>query len=113
MQEIIIFPEQFFDHVHSLSGEKRLLMAMLEDALHQEEVYRKIVGIGGRRSRRLYDELRHWFLSTESCWGSFQYICEVVGLDHDAAVDTMRKRFNSVSVRPSHTQSNTYRRMTG
>ena len=77
----LILPCQYFDISggHSLSGEQRLMLALLTDAIN---VYQK--GVLSRRSnaRRLYVDAERWILADDdSCgWLSFAIVCEALGI---------------------------------
>ena len=62
-------------------GERRLLVAVLEDAIR---TYQKFAFSGTRRGRRLFAEVHGWLtnLDTDAAL-SFTYICEVLGIDPD------------------------------
>jgi hypothetical protein len=79
----IMLPAQFDDLRQSgvvTCGEHRLMLAVLEDAVHLYQV-------GDRRdtrARRVLDETEQWFASEETTSPfSFVTICQVFGLDSD------------------------------
>jgi hypothetical protein len=77
----LILPCQYFDISggHSLSGEQRLMLALLTEAIN---VYQK--GVLSRRSnaRRLYVDAERWILADDDrCgWLSFPTVCEALGI---------------------------------
>ncbi len=77
----LILPCQYFDISggHSLSGEQRLMLALLTDAIN---VYQK--GVLSRRinARRLYVDAERWILADDdTCgWLSFPTVCEALGI---------------------------------
>jgi len=77
----LILPCQYFDISggHNLSGEQRLMLALLTDAIN---VYQK--GVLSRRStaRRLYVDAERWIQADDdSCgWLSFSTVCEALGI---------------------------------
>jgi len=77
-----ILPSQFFRGLArcaGLQGEQRLMLAVLEDAIH---VYCKESAIPGRRNSWLFREAEEWIESGDhSRVFSFACICEVLGLD--------------------------------
>src|SRR2546428_11018478 len=78
----ILLPSQYFELLtgHSiLEGEKRLMLAILEDAV---SCYQKYVGSTRGRPKRLFDEAEEWILDEESGWVfSFESICNALGLN--------------------------------
>jgi hypothetical protein len=78
-------PEQFFVPAHESlrlwSGERRLLLGVLEDALHCFLEYRfERKGKGGR----IFREVQEWFASTDTSWlYSFENICAILHLEPD------------------------------
>ena len=63
----------------SLVPEKRLLLAVLEEAV---VTFQRYATDQGRRGRRLFREAEEWVGSEELCWPcSFRNICDVLGLD--------------------------------
>ena len=77
-----ILPSQFFRGLArcaGLQGEQRLMLAVLEDAIH---VYCKESAIPGRRNSWLFREAEEWIESVDDSWIlSFACICAVLGLD--------------------------------
>ena len=75
-----LLPEQFFIILgrKPLQGEKRLLLAMLEDAVHCFQTY-----LLARKphERRLFQEAQEWIESTDTHWFfSFENICDILGI---------------------------------
>jgi len=77
-----ILPSQFFDRIQidaSLQPEKRLMLAVLEDAVG---TFQKYVAATGRRGQRLFNEAEEWFSSEPGEWPfAFESICEALGLE--------------------------------
>jgi len=77
-----ILPEQFFRHASALSPTKRLMLAVLRDALGDLR--------GGddaptRREQRLAAEAGSWFRADDESWPfSFVSVCHALGLDASA-----------------------------
>jgi hypothetical protein len=77
----LILPCQYFDISggHSLTGEQRLMLALLTDAIN---VYQK--GALSRRTyaRRLYIDAERWILADNDSagWLSFPTVCEALGI---------------------------------
>lgn len=60
-------------------GERRLLVAILNDAI---QTYRKYAFSGTRRGRRLFGEVDAWFLGTDDTVSiSFAELCDLLDLD--------------------------------
>lgn len=81
----VLTPEQFFlpasDSSATWTGERRLLLAVLQDAVAFFFRYRLSQTV---RGRRLFRETVQWFLSTDRSWlYSFENICAHLGLDAD------------------------------
>ena len=80
----IMLPAQFDDLRRSgvvTRGEHRLMLAVLEDAVH---LYQIGCARGDTRARRVLDETERWFASEETTSPfSFVTICQVFGLDAD------------------------------
>jgi len=81
--EETLTPEQFFplakDSAAVWSGERKLLLAVLQDAVESFRRYRKDPT---RRGRRLFREAHEWFWSTDRQWlCSFESICDHLHLD--------------------------------
>ena len=79
-----LLPSQFFDRVRRRSehdGERRLMIAVLEDAV---DVYRKQAGTQDPRGSQLFREAEEWIEDTDRSWlFSFQNICDVLDIDAD------------------------------
>ena len=79
-----LLPSQFFDRVRRRSehdGERRLMIAVLEDAV---DVYRKQAGTLDPRGSQLFREAEEWLEDPDRTWlFSFQNICDVLDIDAD------------------------------
>ena len=77
-----LLPSQFFDRIRrkaSFDGERRLMVAILEDAV---EVYRKQAGARDRKRRLLFEDAESWIESGDRSWiFSFENICDVLGIE--------------------------------
>jgi len=77
-----ILPSQFFDRLQidaSLQPEKRLMLAVLEDAVG---TFQKYVTASTRRGQRLFSEAEQWFATETMDWPfAFENICEALGLE--------------------------------
>lgn len=81
----VILPEQFFrpgaESFAALTGERRLLFAVLEEALHTFFRYRND---RSRRGQRLFNEVSAWFWSEDQQWlYGFESICQHLNFDAD------------------------------
>lgn len=79
-----VLPSQFFTAVHidaSLQPEKRLMLAVLEEAVG---TYQKYTLASGRRARRLASDVEEWFDSDDTTWPfSFVRICQALALESE------------------------------
>ncbi len=82
MEPETVLPSQFFDRLHvdaSLQPEKRLMLAVLEDAVG---TFQKYVNVHTRQARRHFAEAEEWFASTEADWPfAFENVCQALGLE--------------------------------
>jgi len=80
----VLLPSQYFGVVQrreSLTPEKRLMLAVLESALHDFQRYRLARGV---RGKRLFREAQEWLISREEIRAfSFIVICQALGIDPD------------------------------
>ena len=79
----VLLPSQYFELLTGrsiLEGEKRLMLAILEDAVSS---FQKHAGAERGRRKRLLDEASEWlFESEEASWVfSFESICGALGID--------------------------------
>jgi len=79
----MILPCQYYDISggHHLSGEQRLMLALLTDAIN---VYQKGALSPVTRARRLYVDAERWIVAdTSGAEGlSFTTVCEALGINH-------------------------------
>ncbi len=77
-----MLPSQYFDRIRhrtDTSGERRLMIAVLEDAI---DVYRKQAGARDNRRQQMFLDAEAWIEDADRSWiFSFENICEVLGLD--------------------------------
>ena len=77
-----LLPSQYFDRIRrraSSDGERRLMVAILEDAV---DVYRKQVCARDRKRRQLFEDAEAWIESPDKSWiFSYENICEMLGID--------------------------------
>lgn len=78
----LILPCQYYDVSggHRLTGEQRLMLALLTDAIN---VYQKGAHARLARSRRLYVDAERWILRDATGSGalSFTTVCEALGIE--------------------------------
>ena len=86
-----LLPVQFYDRLRrraDYDGERRLMIAVLEDAV---DVYRKQAAAKDHRGRQLFEDAESWIESPEHTWlFSFQNICDVLGLDAEYLREGLR-----------------------
>ncbi len=80
----IILPSQYFGVIRGcghLTPEQKLMLAVLESAVHDFKRYRRAEG---RRGRRLFSEVQEWLTSREET-GMFSFvgICHALDIDPD------------------------------
>jgi hypothetical protein len=79
-----LLPSQYFDRIRGrkqLDGERRLMIAVLEDAV---DVYRKQVGAHDPRGQSLFRDAEDWIEDRDKSWlFSFENICDVLDLEAD------------------------------
>jgi hypothetical protein len=77
-----LLPSQYFDRIRrraSSDGERRLMVAILEDAV---DVYRKQAGARDRKRRQLFEDAEAWIESPDKGWlYAYENICDVLGID--------------------------------
>ena len=81
----VFLPEQLFvpalESAAVWTGERRLLLAVLQEAVHTFLTYRDVVT---QRRQRLFHEVQAWFWSEQSDWlYAFESICSHLHLDPD------------------------------
>lgn len=80
----VLLPSQFFDRYKGraiLEGERRLMLAVLEDAV---SCFQKYAGATRPRGQRLFREAEEWFRDEDASWPfSFEAVCSVIGIDSD------------------------------
>lgn len=87
-----VLPHQFFSDCWenaAVEGERRLLVAILEDAIH---CFQKYAFAADPRSQRLFREAEEWFMQRDSGAAfTFEYICETRGLDPESVRSGLRR----------------------
>jgi len=91
-QPDVMLPSQYFGTDRGgvrQEPEYRLVLAILEDAIHCFMKYRFAVDHGGRE---LYEDARVWIESEDRAWPfSFENICAIVGIESDFLRGGLRK----------------------
>jgi hypothetical protein len=79
-----LLPAQFFTALKQRSqacGERRLMAAILEDAI---DCFQKYLWAKDNRSRTLRQEAENWFLADDESWPfSFANVCQALDLEPD------------------------------
>ena len=79
-----ILPEQYFERIgseHSAFPEKRLMLAVLEDAV---ATFQRYVDAKNRRGQRLFREAEEWVVSDDTDWPfAFENICHTLDIEPD------------------------------
>jgi hypothetical protein len=77
-----VLPSQFFStagRAAQVEGERKLMVAVLEDAFR---CFRKYASASNRRGRRLFRQAEEWFMEPDTGAAlTFDYVCEASGLD--------------------------------
>lgn len=74
-----ILPHQFWDSATQLESEKKLMLAVLAEAV---EIYQKYVFARNRHGRALFEEAEEWIFNDDDPWTfSFVRICEALNID--------------------------------
>jgi len=80
-QPDILLPVQAFAYRRGAAPEKRLMAAVLEDAVNCFQKYRAATN---RRGRRFFREASEWIMTDDTQWEfSFYNICQILDLDID------------------------------
>ena len=87
-------PSQYFDRLrdgwHNMSGERRLMLAILEDGIH---TFLKFAGASGRMQREQFLEAEAWIEAEDLTWVyAFRSICDHLGLEADQLRRGLRAR---------------------
>ena len=77
-----LLPSQYFDRMRRRSehdGERRLMIAVLEDAVH---CFMKYLRSSDPKQRQLYREAEEWIMGGDRSWFfSFENVCETLDLE--------------------------------
>jgi hypothetical protein len=95
-----LLASQYFDRVRrrtAVDGERRLMVAVLEDAVH---TYLKHAGADDPHARELFEETEAWFASDDATdLYSFENVCAVLDIEADYLRRGLRAR-KARGVRP-------------
>ena len=95
-----LLPSQFFDRVRRRTeheGERRLMIAVLEDAV---EIYRKQAGAKEPRGQQLFREAEEWIEDPDRSWlFAFENICDVLEMNADYLRSGLDRWRQSVALR--------------
>ena len=80
-----LLPTQFFAHFKgraaTIHGEKRLMLAVLEDAV---DCYQKFAFTKEHRGREMFAEAEEWLFSSDNSWVfAYENVCETLGVNAD------------------------------
>lgn len=97
--EEMLTPEQFFpaarDSAVAWNGERKLLLAVLQDAVAYFFRYRQDPTT---RGKRLFRETHEWFWSTDRQWlCSFESICDNLHLDADYIRRGLKRYYDPIA----------------
>lgn len=99
-----LLPAQFYAAFRggsAVRGEKRLMLAVLEDAL---DCYQKYAFSRDVHGRQLFDESQDWITSCNRVWFfSFENICETLGINPEylrRGLETWRARPTDIPPAP-------------
>jgi hypothetical protein len=102
----ILLPSQFHDRFRGnsvLEAERRLMVAVLEDAV---SCFQKYAGATRPRGRRLFQEAEDWLLEAESSWPfSFESICSVLGISPEYFREKLKCWKEQLLAQPPETRS--------
>jgi hypothetical protein len=99
----ILLPNQYFAAFRrgrAVEGERRLMLAVLEDAV---DSYRKYALARDPREQACFLEAREWFFSNDRTWlFAFENICDVLEMNPDylrAGLDKWRRALTAAAMR--------------
>ena len=105
-----LLPAQFYAAFRggsAVRGEKRLMLAVLEDAL---DCYQKYAFARDLHGRQLFDESNDWITSSNRAWFfSFENICETLGINPEylrRGLESWRTRISDIPPRAARSAPN-------
>jgi hypothetical protein len=86
-----------------LEGERRLMLAILEDAV---SCFQEYAGATRPRSRRLYQEAEEWFVDDTGAWVfSFESICAVLNINPDYFRSSLKRWKEELLAQPPESRA--------
>jgi hypothetical protein len=89
----LVMPDQFFSTLSKqpkVEGERRLMLAVLEDAV---SCYQRFALARDERGRHEFAEARAWIESADREWPfSYENVCDVLGIDPAYVRDGLNRR---------------------
>jgi hypothetical protein len=101
----IMVPSQFHPPASEAwwPGEKRLMLAVLTDAI---DILTKGPGVNGSRRRRVFEETSDWLARDDADWPcSFVRVCDALGLDVRAVRQALTRRMEQEHQRCRHVRA--------
>jgi len=99
----VLLPNQYFAAFRrgrAVEGERRLMLAVLEDAV---DSYRKYALARDPREQACFLEAREWFLSDDRSWlFAFENVCDVLEMEPDylrSGLDKWRRQLTAAAMR--------------
>jgi len=99
----VLLPNQYFAAFRrgrAVEGERRLMLAVLEDAV---DSYRKYALARDPREQACFLEAREWFLSDDRSWlFAFENVCDVLEMNPDylrSGLDKWRRQLTAAAMR--------------
>jgi hypothetical protein len=84
----ILLPVQFAAR-DTYRGEKRLMLAVLEEAV---ATFQRHLDVKTRRGQRLFHEAEEWIRSSDTSWTfAFENVCQTLGLDPEYLRDGLER----------------------
>lgn len=99
----VLLPNQYFAAFRrgrAVEGERRLMLAVLEDAV---DSYRKYALARDPREQACFLEAREWFVSDDRSWlFAFENVCDVLEMEPDylrSGLDKWRQQLTAAAMR--------------
>jgi hypothetical protein len=99
----VLLPNQYFAAFRrgrAVEGERRLMLAVLEDAV---DSYRKYALARDPREQACFLEAREWFVSDDRSWlFAFENVCDVLEMEPDylrSGLDKWRRQLTAAAMR--------------
>ncbi len=101
----VLLPSQFYErnkHRSILEGERRLMLAVLEDAV---SCFQKYAGATRPRNKRLFEEAEEWFMDEDGSWVfSFEAICTVLDINPEYFRGRLQRWKEDLLALPAHSR---------